>query len=216
MEENNVFTREEISWIEEFSEKYCISNTLIKLVILIEDKRFLRHKGIDYIAVARAILVNIKYLSIKQGASTISQQLFAMENNGLQLQNGRVLDKIRKILGALEIEKTFSKEEILCRYLNKVYLGKSYFGVQTASNGYFACNPCDLNVAQSFFLAERIALPNKLKMERLRALLERSEIRKMLTESDFYNLQKIYKRFFGVSLSQLRGRGKYGYRLLQD
>ncbi|MBB6062798.1 membrane peptidoglycan carboxypeptidase [Thermosipho japonicus] len=193
-------------WIENFSKKYQISSDFLRFVFLIEDKRFLSHKGIDYLGFIRAFLVNARYLSIKQGASTISQQLFVLENSNLNLCFGKVIDKLKKVYGAIVFEKKYSKEEIMYRYLNKVYFGKSYFGVYEAALGYFNKQPITLSKAQSFFLVERIALPNKVRIDRIQRILKRPEIKKLLTQEDLEELYSIYKMFFRVKIQVMGGR----------
>jgi len=192
-------------WIEDFSKKYQISSDFLKFVFLIEDKRFLNHKGVDYLGLIRAFLVNAKYLSIKQGASTISQQLFALENSSLQLHNSKVIGKLKKVYGAIVFEKKYSKEEIMYRYLSKVYFGKSYFGIYKAALGYFNSQPLTLSKAQSFFLVERIALPNKVRVDRVLRILRRPEIKKLLTQEDLEELYGIYEIIFRMKIQVMGG-----------
>jgi len=200
MGKKTVFTPDEVLWITNFSRKYGVRDILIKMILLVEDKRFLNHRGIDFIAIIRATIINIKYLGIKQGASTISQQLSALENKKTSLYKGKMRNKIKKLLGAIKIESIFSKEEILCEYLKKVYFGKSYFGIHAAANGYFHCKPNYINIAQSFFLAERIALPNKVRLDRIERILKRPEVRVFFNKKDLNELKVIYKDIFGITM----------------
>jgi len=195
----------EEQWIKNFARKHGVSEYLIKLVILIEDKRFLRHKGIDWIALVRALLRNLRVFKVKQGASTISQQLFDV----LFLKNlnslSRIKRKLLKFVGAFFLERRFDKEGILKRYLSSVYFGKSYFGIKEAAQGYFSCSPDNLELPQSFFLAERIATPNKAKEKRIIKILRRREIRSLFSNEELKKLCNIYKKHFLVDLSEKLG-----------
>lgn len=202
MKEKEFFNSNELLWISNFSRKCGIHDVLIKMILLVEDKRFLRHKGIDFIAILRAMIVNLRYLDIKQGAGTISQQLYNLENrNGLRpVNNGKLHYKLKKILNAIKTESKLTKGDILRTYLEKVYFGKVYFGVHAAVKGYFQCTPNCVSIAQSFFLAERISLPNKARLDRIMRILTRPEIRFYFTKSDFDELMDIYRNIFGVHI----------------
>lgn len=195
----------EDQWIKRFSKKHEISENLVKLVILIEDKRFLRHKGIDLIALMRAFLRNLATLKVKQGASTISQQLFNisfLENCG---NFGRVKRKLLKFIGSYFLERCLGKEEILKKYLLHVYFGQSYFGVKEAAHGYFSSSPDKLELSQSFFLAERIATPNRFRESRVIKVLRRKEIRKLFSKKELDSLYSIYKKYFPNDLNKKLG-----------
>lgn len=135
---------------------------LIQL-LAIEDKRFLIHPGIDLISMTRAILSDIKQSHCFQGASTITQQLYDIRREILGLRRERTIcRKMCQALWALWIEMQKSKYEILSEYLNTVYWGKSYYGLDAASWGYFKNKRDNLTIAQSFFLAERLAIHSDL------------------------------------------------------
>jgi len=104
---------------------------LIKALVAIEDHRFWEHKGVDWKGTGRAILSTLTG-SGTQGGSTITQQLLRSitEDNEVTVKR-----KFREIFRALEFEKTTSKEDILTMYLNRVYFGGSYYGIQTAAKG---------------------------------------------------------------------------------
>ncbi len=207
---NHYFYDWEEQWIKSFAKKYKVSENLIKLVILIEDKRFLRHKGVDWIALARAFLRNLRFFKIKQGASTISQQVFDIVFLKSSNKVSRIKRKLLKIRGALLLEKRFSKEEIFKRYLSSVYFGKSYFGIKEASRGYFSCSPYNLALSQSFFLAERIAIPNKVKEKRIIKILRRKEISSQFSNEELKKLCDIYKKHFLIDLSKKLGGEQVG------
>ncbi|MDE6936046.1 MAG: PBP1A family penicillin-binding protein [Oscillospiraceae bacterium] len=118
---------------------------LIKALVAIEDHRFWEHKGVDWKGTGRAILSTLTG-SGTQGGSTITQQLLRSitEDNEVTVKR-----KFREIFRALEFEKTTSKEDILTMYLNRVYFGGGYYGIQTAAKGYFGKDVSELDLAES-------------------------------------------------------------------
>ena len=128
-----------------------------KAFVAVEDKRFFDHGGIDLRRVCGAILHNLKSGSFKEGASTISQQLI----KNTHLDNQKTIErKINEMLLALELEKAFSKEQILEIYLNTIYFGRNAYGIENASNVYFDKSACDLTLSESAILAGMIKAPN--------------------------------------------------------
>ncbi len=107
---------------------------LIEALLAIEDTTFFEHHGINIDAIMRAIIKDIKAQKLVEGASTITQQLV---KNTLLTREKKISRKIKEVLFSLKIEFELTKEEILERYLNEVYLGHGYYGVKTASLGYF-------------------------------------------------------------------------------
>lgn len=123
---------------------------LIAATICIEDRRFLHHRGISPRDMLRAALVDIVGGEVQQGASTLTQQVA----RNIWLSHARTWDrKLKEILLALELERVFSKDEILEMYLNEVYYGHGAYGVRTAALTYFGKNPRDLSLAESALLA---------------------------------------------------------------
>jgi 1A family penicillin-binding protein len=126
-------------------------------VIATEDERFYSHHGIDLRGIMRAALANYQHEEITQGASTITQQLARR----LFLNDRRTLTrKIQEALLAIEIERDYSKDEILERYLNLVYFGAGAYGAQAAAHAYFATDVGKLDLAQASMLAGLIAAPS--------------------------------------------------------
>lgn len=107
---------------------------LIEALISTEDTLFFEHFGINLDAIFRAIIKDIKERRLAEGASTITQQLV---KNIVLSRDKKIERKIKEILLALEIERILTKEEILERYLNEVYMGHGYYGFKSASLGYF-------------------------------------------------------------------------------
>ncbi len=126
--------------------------------IAIEDRRFYTHNGIDFKRIVGATLTNIKNLSFKEGASTITQQL--VKNTHLSSEK-TISRKLKEIKIALEIEKTYDKDKILELYLNTIYFGKGAYGIERASNVYFSKSAKELNVNESAVLAGIIKAPSK-------------------------------------------------------
>lgn len=123
-------------------------------IISIEDHRFKDHNGIDIITTTRSMLENIKEKDIVAGGSTITQQ------TGRLLyftQERRFTRKVAELFVAFDLEKNYSKDEILEIYANIIYYGDGYYGIRQASLGYFNKEPKDLNLNESSLLA---GIPN--------------------------------------------------------
>ncbi|MEW6283650.1 MAG: PBP1A family penicillin-binding protein, partial [Candidatus Eremiobacterota bacterium] len=126
-----------------------ISDNMKEATLAIEDRRFRMHRGVDPVGVVRAAYLDFKGRD-RQGASTITMQLA----RNLFLTPKRSIDrKIREALLAVQIEKKFTKDEILELYLNQIYFGAGAHGVHAAANVYFGKKAKDLTVAESAMLA---------------------------------------------------------------
>lgn len=124
--------------------------------IAIEDKRFYSHKGVDYRGLARAFYNNLKSFSFKEGASTISQQLI----KNTHLSNEKTLKrKFLEIKLSKQLEKKYTKKEILEKYLNTIYFGNNCYGIASASKHYFNKKPEELTINESAALAGIIKAP---------------------------------------------------------
>lgn len=123
-------------------------------IISTEDKRFYKHKGIDYRGIMRAAVAMIQDGEVTQGGSTITQQLART----VFLSNERTWErKIEEMYIAVELEKKYSKEEILEFYLNNVYFANGYYGIEAAAQGYFGTDVSHLSLSQMIYLC---AIPN--------------------------------------------------------
>ena len=154
---NNISLIDKVQEIRE-SENYTklndISTDYKNAVVAIEDHRFYDHSGIDILSILRSTYVNFKSKSLSYGASTIPQQVgrllyFTQEKSFIR--------KISEIFVAFELEKNYSKDEILELYLNLMYFGNGYYGITEASYGYFNKSPKDLTLYEATYLA---GLPN--------------------------------------------------------
>ncbi len=127
-----------------------VSPYVIKTFITLEDKRFFKHFGIDFIRITKALYKDIKARRFVEGASTITQQL--ARNMFLTLEKS-LERKIKEAILAILIERAFTKEEILEKYLNQINFGNGVYGVETASLYYFGKHAKDLTLAEAVFLA---------------------------------------------------------------
>lgn len=129
-----------------------------RAVMAIEDRRFYRHWGVDPIGLARAFVTNIMSGRIRQGGSTITQQLAKVAFLTAERSMGR---KVREALLALQIEDKFTKDEILAFYLNRVYFGSGAYGIDGASRRYFGRPAKHLNLYQAAMLAGLLRSPSR-------------------------------------------------------
>ncbi len=107
---------------------------LIEALVAIEDTTFFEHHGVNPDAIMRAIIKDVSAGKLKEGASTITQQLV---KNALLTRDKKFSRKFKELLYAIRIEQELTKEEILERYFNEIYLGHGYYGIKTAADGYF-------------------------------------------------------------------------------
>lgn len=120
-------------------------------VVSVEDRRFYSHGTIDFIALARATFSNIKQKDFKEGGSTITQQtaknLYLIEEKDVSNR------KVAEFLIGRDLEKKYNKDEILELYVNTIYFGDGYYGIQEASKGYFGKDAKDLTLYEATMLA---------------------------------------------------------------
>ncbi len=151
---NKMFTQSNGTEITKLTE---INDYVKKAFISIEDKRFYKHKGIDYKGLIRATLNNIKSLSFKEGASTITQQLV---KNSFLSNEKTIKRKLTEMSLSKKIEKKYSKDKILEMYLNTIYFGENCYGITSASSHYFNKKPIDLTLDQCALLAGLVKAPS--------------------------------------------------------
>lgn len=169
---------------------------LITAFISIEDKRFYTHKGVDYKGIFRAIFNNAKSFSAKEGASTIEQQLI----KNTHLTNKKTINrKLVEIKLAKELEKNFSKNEIMEKYLNTIYFGNGCYGITSASKYYFNKKPSDLSINESAVLSAIIKAPNTYAPNKN---IEKCDKRKNLVLSEMFSQNYITKEQFENAKNQ--------------
>lgn len=131
-----------------------IPENAVNALISIEDKKFFEHNGIDYKGITRALITTLREKEITQGGSTITQQLartmFLTSEKTWQR-------KVEEIYIASELEKKYSKEQILEFYLNNVYFANGYYGIEAAAKGYFDKDISELDLSQICYI---LAIPN--------------------------------------------------------
>lgn len=181
-----------------------IPDSVKELFLRSEDRNFYDHKGIDFMGVIRALAANVKNHGISQGASTITQQL----SRNLYLSHERSFSrKFTELLYSYELERKFTKEEILESYLNTIYFSNGVYGVGSAANYYFDKPLSSLTLAQMAFIS---AIPNnptlydplkqfkhtKKRQERLLGILEKDGV---ITKKQY---KKAVKEKISLSLSE--------------
>ena len=139
-----------------------LSSNTKNAFICAEDKRFYTHKGIDFVRIGGAVVSNLKSKSFSQGASTISQQLI----KNTHLSNEKTLKrKLKEIKLTKQLEKNYSKNDILELYLNNIYFGNGCYGIENASMHYFGKSAKNLTLAESALLAATINAPSVYDIE---------------------------------------------------
>ncbi|UCH85029.1 MAG: PBP1A family penicillin-binding protein [Candidatus Latescibacterota bacterium] len=127
-----------------------IPQHMIDAIIAIEDRKFYSHWGVDLFGILRATIANLRAGEIVQGASTITQQL---ARNLFTMFDVSITRKIKEMILALKIERTYSKDEILEMYLNQIYFGSGAYGVEAAAREFFAKGVKDLTLDEATLLA---------------------------------------------------------------
>ncbi|MCI8962086.1 MAG: transglycosylase domain-containing protein [Clostridia bacterium] len=145
---NNIKSIENYTKLEELPKIYKDA------VLAVEDHRFYKHGGVDIISIGRAVIKDIQAMSFVEGGSTITQQV---AKNTYFTQEKKITRKIAEVFMAREIEKNYSKDEILEIYLNTSYFGDGYYTVKEASRGYFEKEPIQMTDYESIMLA---GIPN--------------------------------------------------------
>lgn len=172
-----------------------VPKELIRALIAAEDSRFFEHHGVDWIGVARAVFLNFKARRRTQGASTITQQLGRQSFGMLDQSYGR---KITEAFLAHRIEKNFTKEEILEHYLNRIFFGHGFHGVNAAAKGYFGKHVSEVSIEEAAMLCGLIKAPNVFSplksRERAKGardnVLKRMAVEGFLTPPDAEKLKK--------------------------
>ena len=158
-------------------------------VIAVEDSRFYEHNGVDFIALVRALVVNLKNNELSQGGSTISQQFV----KNLLFSNEQSLSrKMAEFFATYYIEKHYTKDEILELYMNVIYYGDGYYNIYDASIGYFDVAPLNMTDYQATMLAgipnaPSVYAPTKnldLAQSRQEKVLDRMVETEVLTEEE--------------------------------
>ena len=132
---------------------------LINAVVAVEDAKFYQHHGYDLLGIIRAALKNFTAGHVRQGASTITQQL---ARNSFSLKERTFRRKLLEIFLSQRIEDQFGKQKIMELYLNRIYFGGGLYGAEAAARGYFAKPAREMSLAECATLAGLIKSPNRL------------------------------------------------------
>jgi penicillin-binding protein 1A len=134
-----------------------IPRNIQEVFLAAEDNRFYQHNGIDFRGIIRALWVDITSGDMRQGASTITQQLVRLS---FLTPDKKLKRKIQEVILAVQVERHYSKEEILEMYLNKIYFGEGAYGIQSAAQTYFDKTVPQLTVADAALLASILRAPS--------------------------------------------------------
>lgn len=141
-------------------------------IIAVEDHRFYNHKGIDLISTTKAIFINIKNKELTTGGSSITQQLAKNMYFSLEKKFSR---KIAEIFVVSYLEENLTKDEILELYLNTIYYGNGYYGINNASLGYFDKNANDLTLNEATILAGLPNAPSAYSLDKNKELAKKRQ-----------------------------------------
>lgn len=139
-----------------FTSLHNVSPNLINAFISIEDKKFYKHNGLNYLRIGKAFINNIKARKIKEGASTISQQL--IKNKFLSNEKS-IKRKVKEMYLTLKLEATEEKDSIMEHYINSIYYGNGAYGIGEASKRFFSKKPNELSLSECALLAGVVKSP---------------------------------------------------------
>ena len=171
-----------------FVELYNIPAQMQNAVVASEDRRFYEHWGLSLRSVARAIGINILSLSYRQGFSTLTQQLARNLYKTIGFEDS-ILRKIKEVITAVQIERTYTKDEILEMYLNTVHFGHGTYGVEAATKRFFGKESKDLTVDESALLVGLLPSPASYSPVRHpeRARKRRNTVLRLMRDQGYIN-----------------------------
>lgn len=135
-------TVEELRATDTYTELDELPQMYLNAVVAVEDHRFYEHGGVDPIAICRAAFNDLRTLSLREGGSTITQQV---AKNLFFTQDKHFERKVAEVFMAFDLEARYSKREILELYVNSSYFGSGYTGIGQAAPGYLGCDPSDMS-----------------------------------------------------------------------
>src|SRR5690606_12590846 len=175
-----------------------IPDELIEAVISVEDQQFYKHGGVNYFGIARAFTQNLLKGEVVAGGSTITQQL---SKNVFLTQDRTYSRKFKELLIAKNIERTYSKDDIMERYLNQIYFGEGAWGVQRAAQIYFGKDVSELTLNESATLAGLIKAPTHLSpYKNMEKSVQRRNIVLSLMKNEKYISQAEYDEAIGQEI----------------
>jgi len=140
-----------------------ISPAVLQTILVVEDRNFYSHGGVDLSAMIRAFSQNLRHARIVSGASTITMQLAGMTETGPRRS---LLRKIRQIVKARRLEQLYSKDRLLEEYLNRLPFGRKIYGIEAAAQYYFGQSASNLNRAEAILLCGLPQRPNAYRPDR--------------------------------------------------
>ncbi len=183
-----------------------IPQHLINALIVMEDREFYSHNGINIKSTIRALIVDILSFSSKQGASTLTQQLartmYTNKNAKYYIgQSKKITRKIKELITAIKIEQTYTKSEILELYFNSVYFGHGTYGVQAASVYYFGKDVSEITIDEAAILIGLLPAPAKYSPIRHpeRAIKKRNLVLRVMLNNGYIN-ESIYSTYRNIEL----------------
>lgn len=138
-----------------FIKKEDLPKDYLNAIVAVEDRRFYSHGPVDYIGIIRAIYTNLRSKGLQEGGSTITQQV--AKNMYFESEKNIFKRKIAEVFLANDLEKNYSKDDILEIYANIIYFGNGYYGISEACQGYLHKEPKDMNLSESTMMA---GIPN--------------------------------------------------------
>ena len=188
----NIFDKEHRIYV-----KYKdIPPRVIESLVAIEDTLFFEHSGVNPEAIFRAAIKDIKAMKFVEGASTLTQQLV---KDTLLTRNKTIMRKIKEALLAIRVDAALSKEQVIERYLNQVYFGHGYYGIKTASEGYFHKSLSELNLKE---IAILVGLPKAPSAYNPTRHYDLSTARANMVLNRLYQLGWIDKKEYEKALNQ--------------
>lgn len=183
-----------------------IPKDFIKALVSTEDKKFYKHWGLDVDRIIKAMIKNLMAGRTKEGASTITQQL---ARNLFLDQSVNLVRKIREAQVAVQIENTYTKDEILEMYCNTVAFGRGAYGINVAAKTYFNKKPINLTTAECAYLVGLLKAPSfyDVRVNEERAIRRRNLVlslmlaNKSLTEDEYYE-------YIEEPILSIRGKGR--------
>ncbi|KAA9011874.1 transglycosylase domain-containing protein [Niallia endozanthoxylica] len=161
-----------------------IPKDVIHAVISVEDQRFYKHHGVNYFGIIRALFQNAASGEVVAGGSTITQQL---AKNVFLTHERTLTRKVKELILTKKIERTYTKDEIIERYLNQIYFGEGAWGIQRAAQVYFGKNASELTLSESAMLAGLIKAPSAYSpLKNFEKAVERRDIVLELMKGEGY------------------------------
>lgn len=161
-----------------------ISEDMVHAVVATEDQRFYKHNGINYFGILKAFFKNMFSGEIVAGGSTVTQQL---AKNAFLTHERTYTRKVKELILTKKIERTYSKDEIMEKYLNQIYFGEGAWGIQRAAKTYFGKDASELTLSESAMLAGLIKAPSVLSpFKNMEKSVERRNLVLALMEQEGY------------------------------